>query len=143
MSAPGSGTRCAGHPWLTGETRQLAEQLLDHVEPWVQRLREGRPEDAADPTPATCTWCPLCALAARLRGERPELAVRLAEHAAGLLAAAREALDQHGPDQHGPDQPAGEAGDQERGRHTERVQHIDVCHRPGPTPPDVPGPGGC
>lgn len=139
MSAPGSGTRCGGHPWLTGETRQLAEQLLDHVEPWVQRLREDRPEDSTDPMPASCTWCPLCALVATLRGERPELAVRLAEHASGLLAAAREALAQHGS---GPDQPAGEAGDQERARRTERVQRIGV-RRPGSTPPDVPGPAGC
>ncbi len=142
MSAPGSGTRCAGHPWLTAETRQLAEQLLDQVEPWMRRLREDRPADTADPMPATCTWCPLCALAAALRGERPELAVRLVEHASGLLAAAREALAQHGPGPHGPDQPAGEAGDRERARRTERVQRIDV-RRPGPTPPDAAGPGGC
>lgn len=143
MSAPGSGTYCAGHPWLTGETRQLAEQLLDHVEPWVQRLREDRPADTADPMPATCAWCPLCALAATLRGERPELAMRLAEHASGLLAAAREALAQHGPGPQGPDQPAAEAGDQERARRSERVQRIDVRRRPSPTPPDVPRPAGC
>lgn len=142
MSAPGSGTRCAGHPWLTGETRQLAEQLLDHVEPWVRRLREDRSADTPDPTPVACTWCPLCALAATLRGERPELAVRLAEHASGLLAAAREALAQHDPEPHGPDRPASEAGDQGRARPTERVQRI-VVRRPGPTPPDAAGPDGC
>lgn len=143
MSTPGSGTHCAGHPFLTGETRQFLEQLLDQVEPWVLRLREAYPEDSTDPLPATCTWCPLCALVATLRGERPELAVRLAEHAAGLLAAAREVLAQHGSEQHGPDQPADEDGDQERGRRTDRVQRIDVRRHPGPTPLDVPGPGGC
>lgn len=128
MSAPRAGAGCAGHPWLTDETRQLAEQLLDHVEPWVQRLRDGDPEGLGTAaTPATCGWCPLCAIVATVRGERPELAVRFAEHAAGLLATARQVL----AEQHATAAP----GSSEQT--VERVQRIDVQR------PNGSGSGGC
>ena len=42
----------------------------------------------------TCAACPLCALMAALRGERPELVQRLAEHLGGLVTLLRSALDE-------------------------------------------------
>lgn len=41
---------------------------------------------------ATCAWCPLCAVAAFLRGERTELTTRLAERAVALVALLRQLL---------------------------------------------------
>ncbi|HEX3784734.1 MAG TPA: hypothetical protein VHX38_34160 [Pseudonocardiaceae bacterium] len=79
---------------LAEELRLLLGVLAERAEPWLNRLATA-PEgtaDAAEHTPATCGWCPLCAGIAVLRGERPELAVRAAEHASGLLAVLRASL---------------------------------------------------
>ncbi|WP_185993449.1 hypothetical protein [Rhodococcus sp. KBS0724] len=40
-----------------------------------------------------CSWCPVCALAAAIRGEHHELLAGLAGHVANLLALLREFLD--------------------------------------------------
>ncbi len=73
------------------ELRALADALLERVEPW---LRVGA-EPGSGAAPGGCGWCPLCALAAALRGERPELARRLAEQGAGWVILARTLLDTH------------------------------------------------
>ena len=71
------------------ELRALAEALLEKVEPWL-RAEAARTGDATD-----CGWCPLCALAAALRGQRPELTRRLAEQGTGWLSALRTLLETH------------------------------------------------
>ena len=48
-------------------------------------LREG---DAAGAHPADCSWCPVCQVAAVVRGERPEVTDALAD----VLTAAAAAL---------------------------------------------------
>ncbi len=74
------------------ELRALADVLLEKVEPW---LRSGTaPTERAD-SAGDCGWCPLCALAAALRGQRPELTRRLAEQGAGWLTAVRALLEAH------------------------------------------------
>ncbi len=50
-----------------------------------QALRE---EEAAGAHPADCRWCPVCQVAAVVRGERPEVTDALAD----VLTAAAEAL---------------------------------------------------
>lgn len=87
---------CDGHARVGEELRQLAELLVERVEPWTQRLREGTGPLGQD-GPAPCSWCPLCAVVGLLRGERPELAAKLAEHSAALLAVLREAVTPPGP----------------------------------------------
>ncbi len=52
----------------------------------------------------------MCALIAALRGERPELASRLAEQAAGLLAVLRSALAEGAGGPSGPAEPAASHG---------------------------------
>lgn len=94
---------CPGHgsDALARELRALALTVLDRTEPLVAAMRSGdRPA-----APAGCRSCPVCAVLAALRGERPELAVRLAEHAAGLMVILRAALDTE-PDPPGPDTPS-------------------------------------
>jgi hypothetical protein len=87
MSASSSG--CDGHAGGSTELRALALAALDRLEPALDRLCAEPPT----PLPTTCAVCPVCALLAALRGERPELVQRFAEQAGGLVAALREAID--------------------------------------------------
>lgn len=75
---------------LTDELRLLLDALAERAQPWLNRMATG--PDGGQHIPATCNWCPLCAALAVLNGQRPELAVRAAEHAAGLIAVLRAAL---------------------------------------------------
>jgi hypothetical protein len=109
---------CGGHPGIGEELRALVLTALDRIGPVLDRIRDeqsapGRPSDG------TCAVCPVCAVIAALRGERPELATRLAEQAAGLLAVLRAALEEGAPAP--ADAPAESAPPSGR-----RVQHIKV-----------------
>ncbi|MGH3906349.1 MAG: hypothetical protein ACRDTE_19540 [Pseudonocardiaceae bacterium] len=141
MSPPGSGApRCATHGRISDELRAVIEQLAGRLQPWLERMAQdsapGQPEQdpgqaGQDPGRAAepCTWCPLCALITVLRGDRPEAAARLAEHGAGLIAAARELLTP-------PAEPAPQhAAEGERAQRQASVQHIVVRPAAG-------GPGG-
>ncbi|MFW3170739.1 hypothetical protein [Geodermatophilus sp. CPCC 206100] len=67
--------------WLE-QARRLAAGLGD-------ALGQGRvPADGAGAHAADCTWCPVCQVAAVVRGERPEVTAALAD----LLDAASAAL---------------------------------------------------
>jgi hypothetical protein len=84
---------CPGHVNLAEEFRSYAEGALDLLEPWVDRIRE-QPGDEPGAGPAACAACPVCAVITVLRGGHSELAARLAEHTAGLLAVLRAALEE-------------------------------------------------
>jgi len=105
---------------LAEELRLLLDALAERAQPMLNRL--ATPDPDAEHTPATCGWCPVCAGMALLRGERPELAVRAAEHAAGLLAVLRTALAERAP--------APTATEPTPPPPVDRVQHITV-RRPG------------
>jgi hypothetical protein len=81
---------CGGHEGIGEDLRTLALAALDRIDPVLDRLRA----EPATEAPETCASCPVCAVIAALRGERPELAVRLAEHGAGLVAVLRTALQE-------------------------------------------------
>jgi hypothetical protein len=81
---------------LAEETKLLLGTLAERAEPWLNRMAEGPSAEQSEHTPATCGWCPLCAGLAVLRGDRPELTARAAEHAIGLLAVLRSALNPEG-----------------------------------------------
>ncbi|GAA3229776.1 hypothetical protein GCM10017691_22090 [Pseudonocardia petroleophila] len=104
-------TGCGPHAGLGAELRAVAVLLLDRIAPAA--------EDGAPPSP--CSVCPVCAVIGLLRGERPELAVRLAEQAAGFLDALQTALRE------GNGMPAPGGGAPEPApAPTRRVQHIPV-----------------
>jgi len=84
---------CPGHANLAEELRSYAEGALDLLEPWVDRIRD-QPADEAVAGPTACAACPVCAVITVLRGGHSELAARLAEHTAGLLAVLRAALEE-------------------------------------------------
>ncbi len=121
MTTPRNGTSATDeHPLpgarLAEELRLLLDALAERAEPMLNRL--ATVDEQGEHNPATCGWCPLCAGLAVLRGDRPELAVRAAEHAAGLLAVLRSALAEPAtaPPPDGQPEP-------------ERVQHITVRRR--------------
>ena len=70
-------------------------------------LRPAAQSTAGPLAPETCAVCPVCAVIAVLRGERPELAVRLADQAAGARRAAAGGAGGGGVASSGPDAPAG------------------------------------
>jgi hypothetical protein len=118
MTTPSNGTEDPPLPGarLAEELRLLLDALAERAQPWLNRLATEPTDAAGEHTPATCGWCPVCAGMAVLRGERPELAVRAAEHAAGLVAVLRSALADRAPAE--PPPPA-----------DDRVEHITVRRR--------------
>jgi hypothetical protein len=106
---------CGGHAGIGEELRVFALTALDRIDPVLDGLRSDPPGDA----PETCASCPICAVIAALRGERPELAVRLAEHASGLVAVLRAALEEGAP-------PAPSAAGATERAPARRVQRIRV-----------------
>jgi hypothetical protein len=115
---------------LAEELRLLLGVLAERAEPWLNRLATA--PEGAEHTPATCGWCPVCAGIAVVRGDRPELAIRAAEHASGLLAVLRASLAERpsapaakpdpdpGPEPSEESEPEPEAG---------RVQRIAIRRR--------------
>ena len=113
---------CDGHAGLPGEVRTALLGALDRLGPALDRLRTAAQEpDSAD---RPCEICPVCALIAVFRGERSELAVRAADHAAGLVAVLRAALDEGV----GAPGAADESARRNRRAPMRTVQHISV-HR--------------
>ena len=110
---------CGAHPGIGTELRALALVALDRLEPMLARVRTEPSTAAAD---TSCTGCPICAVLALLRGERPELAVTVAEQLGGLLAVLRTALEEGDPAAAQPD-PDPAAPGAASGR---RVQRIPV-----------------
>ena len=104
---------------LRSDFRELLLDTIDRVGPILEAARTGSP-DASHA--ATCAICPVCAVLAALRGERTELSIRLAEHAGGLLAVLRAALEEGDPVAGSPS-PAQPPPSRPPGR---PVQHIPV-----------------
>ncbi|MFD6057547.1 hypothetical protein C8E05_6615 [Rhodococcus wratislaviensis] len=100
------------HAQLVAELRALAETALDRLEPILQRAAAPHAQADAEGTPpgtgqwSGCTWCPVCALAALIRGEQHDLVTLLAGQASVLIAVLRQVLDEHAVhDTPGPDAP--------------------------------------
>jgi hypothetical protein len=114
------------HPDLGPELRQLAQTLLDRLDPAV-RLAAAR-AGQGDASKCEQVWCPVCALAALVTGEQHPLLTMISEHSVALLAVVR-AMVENLPDSSGtgfPEPPTSPSG-------------------PPEPPPDVdpppPGPG--
>jgi hypothetical protein len=111
------------HPDLGPELRQLAQTILDRLDPAV-KLAAAR---AAGGGAGRCqqVWCPVCALAALVAGEQHPLLTVISEHSVALLAVVRAILENsadspgHGPDEPPPPPPPNGAG-------PSRYQHIPV-----------------
>jgi hypothetical protein len=120
MTTPGghdggsaSGAEGEARERLAREAQATATALLDWVGTRVDDAAAARAEGGAGASrprqsAGPCTWCPVCALVAALRGEQPELTATLAEQASGLLVLLRLLLSAHAGgahDHHAPPAP--------------------------------------
>jgi hypothetical protein len=82
-----AGAAGRGHSDIAPELRQLAQTILDRLDPAV-RLAAAR---ATGGGAGKCqqVWCPVCALAALINGEQHPLLNVIAEHSVALLAVVR------------------------------------------------------
>ena len=118
------------HPDIGPELRQLAQAIIDKLDPAV-RLAAARAAGSGD-GPGKCqqVWCPVCALAALVAGEQHPLLDVIAEHSVSLLAVIRalvEGADTSGPAEppEGPP-PGGPRPDEPPPTGRGRYQHIPV-----------------
>ncbi len=99
------------HPDIPPELRQLAQAMLDRLDPAVRAaaaLAKGRGD-----SPGKCqqVWCPVCALAALAQGEQHPMLDVVAEHSVALLTIVRALVDaDQTPTPPNGDGPAGPAG---------------------------------
>ncbi|MBB5917999.1 hypothetical protein BJY24_006911 [Nocardia transvalensis] len=69
------------------ELRLLAETMLERVEPVLRRAAaDGRADWGG------CSWCPVCAAAALVRGEHHDVVAAIADHGTAIVTVLREAL---------------------------------------------------
>jgi hypothetical protein len=121
------------HTDLPPELRQLAQTILDRLDPAV-RLAAARAAGNGD-GPGKCqqVWCPVCALAALVAGEQHPLLTVIADHSVALLTVIRAMVEdietKSGPDQPPdgpPPPPGGPGGDEPPPSGPGRYQHIPV-----------------
>ena len=69
------------------ELKLLAEAVLERIEPVFRRAAaDGQPEWSS------CSWCPVCAAAALIRGEQHDVLAAVADHGTAIVTVLREAL---------------------------------------------------
>lgn len=134
---------------LTAEIRLLVEMVVEQALPWLEEVlaaghgtahSEDRTSQQADPgpPPTACQWCPLCAVVAVARGQRPEFAVRLFEQAAQVVGLLRAVLADRWEPEGGVHMP-GDRPTRDSNEQASRVQHITVRRRGEHAHRDQPG----
>ena len=118
------------HPDIGPELRQLAQTILDKLDPAVRLAAARAAGSGAGPGRCQQVWCPVCALAALVAGEQHPLLDVIAEHSVSLLAVIRaliEGADTAGrePPPEGPP-PGGPRPDEPPPTGPGRYQHIPV-----------------
>ena len=89
----------SAHPDFGPELRQLAQALLDRVDPAVRAAAAAVGEALRGPGRCQQVWCPVCALAALVSGEQHPMLTLIAEHSETLLTVIRiMAADPGAPD---------------------------------------------
>jgi hypothetical protein len=102
--AAGAAGAAPGGARPSDETRRL----LAAVQEWTQRTFPAPPSGHGGPE---CQWCPLCQLAAALRGEYPDLTERVAEAGTAVANALRALAESGPPRPGGRPRPEASAGD--------------------------------
>jgi hypothetical protein len=122
------------HPELPPELRQLAQIILDRLDPAV-RMAAARAAGSGD-GPGKCqqVWCPVCALAALVAGEEHPLLTVIAEHSVALMTVIRGLVEDTAqppaggepPPEGPPPPPAGPGDGEPPPSGPGRYQHIPV-----------------
>jgi len=79
----------SSHPDLGPELRQLAQAILDRLDPAVQAAAAMAGEALRGPGRCQQVWCPVCALAALVSGEQHPMLNVIAEHSVALMSVIR------------------------------------------------------
>lgn len=91
------------HSDVAAELWSLAETVLARIEPMLRQAVDISGQASPDPGGQSqrpqqgCTWCPVCALAALVRGEQHDLLTLLASESATILALLRQLVAEHSP----------------------------------------------
>ncbi|MGY4650376.1 hypothetical protein [Mycobacterium sp. URHB0021] len=99
------------HPDLGPELRQLAQAILDKIDPAVRLAAARAAGSTAGPGKCQQVWCPVCALAALAAGEQHPLLNVIAEHSVALLTVVRAMVDNVTTPPEPPDAPPPPPGD--------------------------------
>ncbi|MCB0943199.1 MAG: hypothetical protein KDB72_23515 [Mycobacterium sp.] len=100
------------HPDIGPELRQLAQAILDRLDPAVRSA--AAMATAAGPGKCQQVWCPVCALAALVSGEQHPMLTVIAEHSVALMAMIRAMVGDLDAPQPPPDGTAPGSGDAAR-----------------------------
>jgi hypothetical protein len=122
------------HPDIGPELRQLAQTILDRLDPTVRSAAAMASGSGDGPGKCQQIWCPVCALAALVSGEQHPLLTVIAEHSVALLTVIRAIIegtaDTAGPGEPPPEGPqppsGGPGGDEPPPSGPGRYQHIPV-----------------
>ena len=79
----------SAHSDFGPELRQLAQALLDRLDPAVRAAAAAAADALREPGLCQQVWCPVCAVAALVNGEQHPLLGLIAEHSASLLTVIR------------------------------------------------------
>ncbi len=79
----------SSHSDLGPELRQLAQLILDRLDPAVRAAATMATDALRGPGRCQQVWCPVCALAALVSGEQHPLLTVIAEHSVALMAVVR------------------------------------------------------
>ena len=94
------------HSDVAAELWALAETVLTRLEPVLRQAVEDqqqRPQQG-------CSWCPVCALAALMRGEQHDLLTVVATEGASVVALQRQLMSDHAESTGSPSSAADAAG---------------------------------
>jgi hypothetical protein len=83
-----------GHGDLGPELRQLAQAILDRIDPAIRGAAAmAAARSGGGPGKCQQVWCPVCALAALVTGEEHPLLTIIGEHSVALLTVIRMMVD--------------------------------------------------
>ncbi len=79
------------HSDVAAELWSLAETVLTRMEPLLRQAVQKQDESPRQ----GCSWCPVCALAALIRGEQHDLVTLLASEGSTVIALLRQLVSEH------------------------------------------------
>ena len=91
------------HSDIPPELRQLAQAILDRLDPAVRVAAAAAAGRGGSPGKCQQVWCPVCALAALAQGEQHPMLDVIAEHSVALLTVVRAMVDGQAPPPPEPD----------------------------------------
>jgi hypothetical protein len=81
------------HSDIGPELRQLAQTILDRLDPALRMAAARAAAPEAAPGKCQQVWCPVCALAALASGEQHPLLTVIADHSVALLTVVRALIE--------------------------------------------------